>query len=64
MGIAVYSVRWLVFSSNTVLLLSQVWTGILLYIVVNGVFRTFAFVETLEILKDKLKPFLLSREIS
>jgi len=55
MGFGVYSVQLLPFSSNVALLVFQVLTGVSLYTAMNCIFKTSAFVETLEILKDKVK---------
>ncbi len=55
MGFAVYSVQLLPFSSNVVLLVFQVLTGVSLYTALSCIFKTTAFVEALEILRDKLK---------
>ena len=64
MGVAVYSVQWFAFSSNAVLLVSQVLVGVFFYTAMNCIFKTSAFVDTLEILRDKLKPIIPCKEFS
>ncbi len=61
MGLGVYSVQLFPFSSNVALLIFQVLTGISLYTSLNFIFKTSAFFETLEILRVKLKPCILSK---
>ena len=64
MGTAVYSVRWLAFSSSAVLLVSQVLAGVFFYTAMNYIFKMSAFVNILEILRDKLKRLILRKEFS
>lgn len=55
MGIGVYSVQWLAISSDLVLLVCQIITGVVLFAAMNWSFRTSAFLEILTILKDGLR---------
>ena len=64
MGIGVYSVQLLPLSSNVTLLFFQVLTGVSIYTAMSYIFKMSAFVETLEIMRDKLKPRILYKEFS
>ncbi len=55
MGVGVYYVQWLPFSSNVALLIFQILTGISLFTTLSWIFKTPAFIETIDILREKLK---------
>ena len=55
MGIGVYSIRWFRFSNNCILLISQVLVGIFIYAFMSWIFKMPAFVEVIDISRDKLK---------
>lgn len=56
MGIAVYALQLLPFPNNWSLLVSQVLAGVIIYGAMNLIFRTSAFSEIIDLLRDMLKP--------
>ncbi len=56
MGCRVYSIHLLLCPSNIVLLVFQVLTGVSLHAAMNCIFKTSAFSEVVDFLKDALRP--------
>ena len=55
MGIGVYLIRWFRFPNNCTLLISQVLVGVFIYTATSWIFRIPAFVEVIDVSRDKLK---------
>lgn len=56
MGIAIYCFGLFPFPNNWSLLICQVLAGFIIYVVINRIFRTSAFSEIVDLLKDALRP--------
>jgi len=56
MGIGVHCIGLLPFPNNWTLLISQVLAGVIIYAALNRIFRTSAFSEIVDLLRDTLKP--------
>ena len=58
MGIGVHCIGLLPFPNNWTLLISQVLAGVIIYVALNRIFRTSAFSEIVDLLRDTLKPLM------
>ena len=58
MGIGVHCLQLLPFPNNWSLLISQVLAGVIIYVALNRIFRTSAFSEIVDLLRDTLRPLM------
>ena len=60
MGFGTYTVQLLPIHSNIILLVSQTLIGIAIYAVLNVIFKTASFIETLNLLNERIIPLIKS----